>query len=195
MILIFSPHKSYTSLPTPHIPLPSRLSFPAPTASLPLSGKRIAIKDIFSLVGVVTTASCKSYAACYPPAEKTSSKIQKLIDLGAVIVGKTKTAPLASGLVAVDWVDHQAPWNPRGDGYLDPDCSSSGSAVAVAGYEWLDFAVGSDSKFSGWLGGFMADLFVALGSMVGPAAVNGKSCVCFLFRVALPFAMSRSSTC
>lgn len=72
--------------------------------------------------------------------------VQKLIELGAVVVGETKTAPLASGLAAGLWVDGQCPWNPRGDGYLEVGCSSSESAVAVAGYEWLGFTVGSDSK-------------------------------------------------
>lgn len=137
---------SYTSLLTALIPIPSRLSSPPPTPALPLSGLRFAVKDIFDLRGIKTTASSKAYAATYEAAEETASVIQKLIELGAVMVGKTKTAPLASGLAAGDWVDGQCPWNPRGDGYLEVDCSSSGSAVAVAGYEWLDFTVGSDSK-------------------------------------------------
>ncbi|TAQ88958.1 hypothetical protein B7494_g2721 [Chlorociboria aeruginascens] len=74
---------------------------------------------------------------------------------GAVVVGKTKTAQLTSGMGARDWIEFQCPFNPRGDGFLDPDCSSSGSAAAVAGYGWLDCAVGSDR------------------SMVGPASACG----------------------
>lgn len=93
-----------------------------------------------------TTASCKAYEACNTEPIISASIIQNLIDLGAILVGKTKTAQLASGLAAGDWVDHLCPFNPRGDGYQDPDCSSSGSAVAVAAHDWLDFSVGSDSR-------------------------------------------------
>lgn len=51
----------------------------------------------------------------------------------------------ASGMAAADWSEMVCPTNPRGDGSLDPDCSSSGSATSIAGYQWLDYAIGSDS--------------------------------------------------
>lgn len=44
------------------------------------------------------------------------------------------------------WVDFHCPFNPRGDGYLKPGGSSTGAGAALAGYEWLDFSVGTDSK-------------------------------------------------
>lgn len=34
----------------------------------------------------------------------------------------------------------------KGDGYQNPDTSSSGSASAMSSYPWLDFTVGSDSQ-------------------------------------------------
>ena len=43
-------------------------------------------------------------------------------------------------------VDYQAPFNPRGDGYLIAGGSSGGNAAAIAAYEWLDIALCSDSK-------------------------------------------------
>lgn len=46
----------------------------------------------------------------------------------------------------VECVDFQAPWNPRADGYQSPAGSSSGSGAAIASYDWLDIAIGSDSK-------------------------------------------------
>lgn len=72
--------------------------------------------------------------------------VQRLVDAGAVLVGKTKTSQFASGEYAHDWVDYLCPFNPRGDGYMEPDCSSTGSAAAIAGYDWLDYALGSDSE-------------------------------------------------
>ena len=43
-------------------------------------------------------------------------------------------------------VDYQTAWNPRGDSYQGPGGSSSGSAAAVAAYDWLDIGIGTDSK-------------------------------------------------
>ncbi|KAK0624307.1 hypothetical protein B0T14DRAFT_427543, partial [Immersiella caudata] len=45
-----------------------------------------------------------------------------------------------------DWVDYHAPWNPRGDGYLSPRGSSTGTCVALAGYLWCEAELGSDSE-------------------------------------------------
>ncbi|ESZ96010.1 hypothetical protein SBOR_3583 [Sclerotinia borealis F-4128] len=148
----------YQKAPMNYIPVPSRLySLLSPTPRAPLAGKRIAVKDIFDLEGIKTTVCSKAYEALQDTSSKTAPSIQKLIDQGAVIIGKVKTTPFSSGMGPRDWVDYQPPFNPRGCGYLDADCSSAGSGAALAGYEWLDFTIGSDS----------------LGSMVGPAAANG----------------------
>jgi Asp-tRNA(Asn)/Glu-tRNA(Gln) amidotransferase A subunit family amidase len=128
------------------IPVPSRLGFEQPNPATPLAGKRIAVKDIFDLKGVKTTLCSKAYEELTTEARTTATCIQRLIDLGAVIVGKVKTSPFASGMGPRDWVDVQPPFNPRGDGYLDPGCSSAGSGAAIAGYDWLDVAIGSDSE-------------------------------------------------
>lgn len=126
--------------------MPSRHYYPSASSALPLSGKRIAVKDIYDIRGVKTGAGSQAHHALHEEATKTATSIQRLISMGAVIVGKTKTTSFASGMAPRDWVDYQCPFNPRGDAYLDPDCSSSGSAAAIAGYDWLDFSIGSDSK-------------------------------------------------
>ncbi|KAF3276065.1 hypothetical protein TWF970_006357 [Orbilia oligospora] len=125
------------------IPVPSRLYT---NSSLPLSSKRIAVKDIIDLRNLPTSASSKAYAQYHGSSKSTAEAIQHLISLGAVIIGKTKTTQFANGETARDWIDFQCPFNPRADGYLDPAGSSTGSAVAVAGYDWVDFAVGTDSN-------------------------------------------------
>lgn len=48
-----------------------------------------------------------------------------------------------------DAVDFQTAFNPRGDGYQSPAGSSSGSAAAVAAYDWVDCALGTDTSGSG----------------------------------------------
>jgi hypothetical protein len=143
--LLLIPRSSYERVLTDLIPVPSRLYFPPPSESRPLSGKRLAIKDIYDIRGLKTSMCCKSYEACYGERSQTAKSIELLLALGAVIVAKAKTVQLASGLGPRDWIDYQCPFNPRGDGYLDPDCSSAGSAASVAAYDWLDFSIGSDS--------------------------------------------------
>lgn len=128
------------------VPIPSRHYFEKPSSSKPLNGKRVGVKDVFHIEGVPTSASCRDFRSFYGVALATSPMVQRLIDAGAIIVGKTKTAQFASGEHAHDWIDYECPFNPRGDGYLEPDGSSTGSAAAIAGYEWLDYAIGTDSE-------------------------------------------------
>lgn len=142
---------------TESIGVPSRLYF-TPTASKPLAGMRLAVKDIFDVKGLRTGCGNRAFWQHYPPKTRTAPAIQRLIDGGMVLVGKAKTSQFANGETATsDWVDLHAPYNPRGDGYQDGSSSSTGPGTAVAAYPWLDFAVGSDTG----------------GSMRGPAGVNG----------------------
>jgi hypothetical protein len=89
---------------------------------------------------------------------KTAIAVQKLIDAGAVVVGKNKLSEFAySGPFITEHIDYLLPSNPRGDGYQSPSDSSGGSGAAVASYNWLDASLGSDTG----------------GSVRGPAIVNG----------------------
>lgn len=45
-----------------------------------------------------------------------------------------------------DWVGYHCPFNPRGDGYLTPEGSTSGGAASLAAHSWLDFSLGTDIK-------------------------------------------------
>lgn len=45
------------------------------------------------------------------------------------------------------WIDYHCPWNPRGDMYQSPSASTTGAAASLAGYDWLDASVGTDSKY------------------------------------------------
>ena len=82
----------------------------------------------------------------YDAAKKSAYSVQKLIDDGAIVVGKVKTSQFANGAaVSAGWFDQLAPYNPRGDGYQSPSTSSAGSAAGLAAYDWLDYAIGSDT--------------------------------------------------
>jgi hypothetical protein len=87
---------SYSTLPAAipsssisAIAVPSRLYFTA-TASQPLSGVRVGIKDIFDINGIRTWAGSRAWYDFYPPANGTSPTVQALIDAGAIIIGKLK---------------------------------------------------------------------------------------------------------
>ena len=127
------------------IAVPSRLYF-TKTDEKPLAGVRLGIKDIYDIAGLRTSNGNRAWYHFYPPANKTALTVQRLIDAGAIIVGKMKTSQFANGEVATaDWVDYHEPFNPRGDGYQDTSSSSSGPGAGAASYDWLDLTLGSDT--------------------------------------------------
>ncbi|KAK4178917.1 amidase signature domain-containing protein [Triangularia setosa] len=157
------------------VPVPSRLYFPK-TKQKPLNGMRVTIKDIIDLEGVKTTGQSRSYEKLYGPRSRTAAFVAKLIKYGAIIIGKTKCTQFASSdQPTADWVEYHCPWNPRGDGYLSPRGSSTGTCVAVAGYHWCDFGIGSDSRMTpqDQLESLKLTGKLAGGSIRGPASVMG----------------------
>lgn len=124
------------------IPVPSR-HYHQITPEKPLAGARMSLKDNFDIEGVRTTLSSRAWAELYPAATTNGPFVKHLLDQGAIIVGKTKTTQLSAGN---EWVDFQSPINPRGDRYQEPSGSSTGAAASLAGYSWLDFAVGGECK-------------------------------------------------
>ncbi|PKY06155.1 amidase family protein [Aspergillus campestris IBT 28561] len=128
------------------IPVPSRIH--ARHDPRPLAGRRVAIKDLFDLQGTQTSAGSQAWIEITPVATSTAPAMQRLIDLGAVLVGKFKPGQFASGIDPWNWTDLHAPFNPRGDGYLTCSGSSSGGGCAIAAYDWLDAAIGTDTAVS-----------------------------------------------
>lgn len=132
---ITAPDGSHSVLPA-NVPgqslavaVPSRLHLPK-TPDKPLAGVRLGVKDIYDVAGLKTSNGNRAWYQLYPAANQTASAVQKLVDAGAVIIGKMKTSQFANGETATaDWVDYLAPFNPRGDGYLDPSSSSAGPAA------------------------------------------------------------------
>ncbi|HEY0906673.1 MAG TPA: allophanate hydrolase [Methylophilus sp.] len=112
-------------------------------ATLPLYGIPFAIKDNIDLARVPTTAACPDYA--YTP-DRHASVVQKLIDAGAIPVGKTNLDQFATGLVGVR-SPYGACQNSIDPAYISGG-SSSGSAVAVA-LGMASFSLGTDTAGSG----------------------------------------------
>ena len=65
------------------------------SGELPLRGRTFAIKDNIDLAGLPTTAACPAFA--YPP-KRSAMVVQRLIDAGAVLIGKTNLDQFATGL-------------------------------------------------------------------------------------------------
>ena len=96
--------------------------YPDPSSRPPLFGVLIGVKDIFSANGFPMRAGSKLPAEVF--AGKQASSVSKLVDAGAIILGKTVTTEFA----------YFAPGPTRNPHNLEhtPGGSSSGSAAAVA---------------------------------------------------------------
>ncbi len=108
----------------------------------PLAGTRFAVKDLFDVVGVPTGAGNPDWLRTHAVPRKTAPVVQRLLDAGARLVGKTLTDELAWSLNGEN-AHYGTPENPRAPGRI-PGGSSSGSAAAVAGGA-VDFAIGTDT--------------------------------------------------
>lgn len=110
---------------------------------LPLFGVPFAVKDNFDVAGLPTTAGCPTFAY---EAQTSAHVVQRLMDAGAILIGKTNLDQFATGLVGVR-SPYGAVRNAHDPAYVSGG-SSSGSAVAVArGY--VCFALGTDTAGSG----------------------------------------------
>jgi allophanate hydrolase len=112
-------------------------------AAKPLWGIPFAAKDNIDVAGLPTTAACPEFA--YTPGESAFA-VQRLLDAGAILIGKTNLDQFATGLVGVR-TPYPVPKNAFNPAYV-PGGSSSGSAVAVA-HGLVTFALGTDTAGSG----------------------------------------------
>ncbi|MGA5465428.1 allophanate hydrolase [Mycobacterium sp. NPDC050041] len=111
--------------------------------TLPLYGVPFGVKDSIDVAGVPTTLSCPDYA--YVP-DRTAPAVQRLLDAGALYVGKTNLDQFATGLNGTR-TPYTVPRSVYGDEMICGG-SSSGSARAVA-LGQVPFAVATDTAGSG----------------------------------------------
>ncbi len=112
-------------------------------ASAPLYGLPCAIKDNIDVPGLPSTNA-------FPPSRRiatsTGPAVQRLLDAGAIVIGKTNMDQLAIGLVGV-----RSPYGVARNAFdatFVPGGSSAGSGVAV-GAGLVSFALGNDAAGSG----------------------------------------------
>lgn len=110
---------------------------------MPLYGVPFAVKDNIDIAGLATTAACEPFA--YTP-DESAFAVQRLLDAGAILIGKTNLDQFATGLVGT-----RSPFGAvrqvEFDAYVSGG-SSSGSAVAVASGV-VAFSLGTDTAGSG----------------------------------------------
>ena len=108
-----------------------------------LAGLGCAVKDNMDVAGVPTTAGCEAFA--YQP-QAHASVVQRLLDAGASVLGKTNLDQFACGLNGTRSPYGAVP-NAFNGAYVSGG-SSSGSAFVVATGQ-VDFALGTDTAGSG----------------------------------------------
>ena len=105
-----------------------------------LCGIPVALKDVLCLQGVETTASSRILSGFLPP--YTGTAVQRLLDQGAVVIGKTNCDEFAMGSSNENSAFGNVgnPW----DVERVPGGSSGGSAAAVAAGV-VPYSLGSDT--------------------------------------------------
>jgi len=108
----------------------------------PLAGTTATVKDMYNIAGERTGGGSPDWLAAQIPARSNAASVQRLLDGGAEIIGKTICDEFFFSLTGAN-AHYGTPVNPRAAGRL-PGGSSSGAAVAVAGGA-CDVALGSDT--------------------------------------------------
>lgn len=108
----------------------------------PLSNLRFGLKDIFDVQGFPTGFGNPTWLKTHPIATKTNSAVQRLIDAGASLVGKTHCDELTYNLFGNNY-HYGTPTNSASPLRMTGG-SSNGSAAAMSA-NLVDFAIGSDT--------------------------------------------------
>jgi Asp-tRNA(Asn)/Glu-tRNA(Gln) amidotransferase A subunit family amidase len=109
----------------------------------PLAGRTLGVKDLVDTAGIRTTYGSSLYAEHVP--ERTAPAVQRLLDAGAVLVGKTHLPEFAWSVLG------QSPWygtcrNPAHPGKTTGGSSSGSAAALAAGL--CELALGTDTGCS-----------------------------------------------
>jgi amidase len=108
----------------------------------PLAGLDFAAKDLFDVAGLTTGGGNPDWGSDNAVPTTNAWAVQRLLDGGATLVGKTITDEVSLGILG-DSAFFGTPTNTRAPGHV-PGGSSSGSAAAVAA-GLCDTALGTDT--------------------------------------------------
>ena len=116
---------------------------PGPAGEGALAGRTLAVKDLFDTAGIRTTYGSGLYGEHVP--ERNATAVQRLLDAGVVLVGKTHLPEFAWGVLG------QSEWygtchNPTRPGKTTGGSSSGSAAALAAGL--CELALGTDTGCS-----------------------------------------------
>ena len=118
------PAQSYRSAFVPH-----DLKAPLKGAATgPLAGLTAVVKDMYDIAGERTGGGNPEWLATHAPATRNCPPVQKLLDAGATITGKTICDEFFYSVAGIN-AHYGTPANTRAPGRM-PGGSSSGSAAA-----------------------------------------------------------------
>jgi aspartyl-tRNA(Asn)/glutamyl-tRNA(Gln) amidotransferase subunit A len=150
----------------------------------PLAGRTLAVKDLFDTAGIRTTYGSKVYEDHVP--KRNAVAVQRVLDAGAVLVGKTNLAEFAWGVLGQnDW--YGTCRNPTHPGLTTGGSSSGSAAARAAGL--CDLALGTDTGCSIRLPAAACDV-VGLKSQWGLIPMDGVYPLCPTLDSAGPMAKS-----
>jgi len=109
----------------------------------PLAGRTLAVKDLIDTAGVRTTYGSGLYRDHVP--ERNATVVQRLVDAGAVIVGKTHLPEFAWGVLGTNEF-YGTCRNPTQPGRTTGGSSSGSAAALAAGL--CELALGTDTGCS-----------------------------------------------
>ena len=107
----------------------------------PLHGIPYAVKDLFDVIGLPTTAGSRTVDMA--PKTVESEVTRRLAAAGMIVLGKTVTVEFAKGIVGINNIQG-TPHNPWHETACVPGGSSAGTAVAVAA-GMAPFGLGTDT--------------------------------------------------
>jgi amidase len=125
---------------SPFVPGPAVRIAGAPDG--PLAGLTFAAKDLFDVAGHPTGGGNPDWARHSPVPTRHAWAVQRLLDAGATLIGKTITDEVSLGIIGENPF-YGTPLNPKAPDRV-PGGSSSGSASAVA-QGLCDTALGTDT--------------------------------------------------
>jgi aspartyl-tRNA(Asn)/glutamyl-tRNA(Gln) amidotransferase subunit A len=157
---------------------------PARPTEGPLSGRTLAVKDLFDTAGIRTTYGSGLYNDHVP--YRTALSVQRLLDAGAVLVGKTHLPEFAWSVLG------QSEWfgtchNPAHPGKTTGGSSSGSAAALAAGL--CELALGTDTGCSVRLPSATCEV-VGLKSQWGAISLDGVFPLCPTLDTVGPMARS-----
>jgi aspartyl-tRNA(Asn)/glutamyl-tRNA(Gln) amidotransferase subunit A len=155
---------------------------PQPARTGPLHARRLLVKDLIDTAGIRTTYGSRIYADHVP--RRTASSVERLVDAGAVVVGKANLHEFAWGVTS------QNPWygtvqNPTHPGRTTGGSSGGNAAAIAAGL--ADLGIATDTGCSIRLPAACCGI-VGLKPSWGRIAIDGVYPLCPTFDAVGPMA-------